>query len=49
MQGTVDPMELFVLPAGHPARSYTPYVIWAAYWAAQALFWAAFVLLALLG
>lgn len=35
-------MELFVLPAGHRLRRYTPFLVWPSYWGAQALFFLAF-------
>ena len=35
--------EKFLLPGTHPARRWTPYVIWVLYWGAQAGFVAAFV------
>ena len=34
-------LEVFVLPASHPLRRITPFVIWLFYWAAQFLFLAA--------
>ena len=34
-------LEMFVLPASHPLRRITPFVIWLFYWAAQFLFLAA--------
>ncbi len=30
--------ELFLIPQGHRAHFRTPYVVWATYWGAQALF-----------
>lgn len=27
--------ELFLLPEGHPARRFTPFLVWGAYWLAQ--------------
>ena len=35
--------ELFVLPETHKLRRVTPYVVWAFYWLAQALFLVAFL------
>lgn len=34
--------ETFVLPEGHWARRYTPYVVWPLYWGAQAGFYLSF-------
>lgn len=31
-------LELFVLPAQHPARRFTPFVVWSTYWLAQMCF-----------
>ena len=36
--------ELFLIPKGHRAHFRTPYVVWATYWGAQALFYWAFAL-----
>lgn len=38
LSDTVLSAELFILDEDHPARRWTPYVIWATYWSAQALF-----------
>ena len=35
--------EMFVLPEEHKARRYTPYIVWSAYWLAQAMFLIGFV------
>lgn len=35
--------EIFVLPPNHPARRYTPYVVWVTYWSAQLGFFTTFV------
>lgn len=37
-------LDRFVLPKGHPARTWAPYVIWGAYWPAQAMFTLALIL-----
>ncbi|MEO1138805.1 MAG: lysoplasmalogenase [Pseudomonadota bacterium] len=37
-------VEKFLLPQMHPARAYTPYVIWTTYWSAQAMFTLAYTL-----
>ncbi len=34
--------ETFVLPPSHPARRYTPYVVWVTYWSAQLGFFTTF-------
>lgn len=34
--------ETFVLPSSHPARRYTPYVVWVSYWGAQVGFFTTF-------
>lgn len=36
-------LETFVLPQGHTALRFTPYLVWPFYWAAQAGFYLAFV------
>lgn len=36
--------EMFLIPKGHHAHLRTPYVVWATYWGAQALFCWAFAL-----
>lgn len=36
-------LETFVLPQGHAALRFTPYLVWPFYWAAQAGFYLAFV------
>lgn len=35
--------EMFVLPEGHRARRYTPYIVWSSYWLAQGTFLLAFL------
>lgn len=35
--------ELFLLPAVHPARRYSPFAVWTLYWMAQAMFLLAFL------
>ena len=36
-------IEMFVLPTGHAALRFTPYVIWPLYWGAQVGFLVAFI------